>query len=366
MSDTRSNARQHFYAWALACAGVCGALFGTLVLVVGAIFLMETLAQGHTVQLIDLGLFSFGAAVCIVGGRAFHRGRRHVATLAAAAAISKFSARPILLLRPFSEDERNVGGFYELMFAKTWGDSRNFENRIVPLLARIAPVTAIGKPDEVITPRGAFREYVTEDEWRRRFFELTASAQLIVWMAGTSREVIWEFEQLLRKNRPRELVMVLPYIGMPLKVRRAHWRALCEAVNPYLIHALPEQIGKALVVIFDERWVPSLIEPKVGLLERALNPVFWPRAERALENAVRQLGEKYLIQKKTRHMLKDYVVWPCLFWGFAGGTVGGSVLVMHMILQQELGLVEWGFLIYFFLLLCSVFVACVYGSRSNS
>lgn len=366
MSNMRSRARQRFLGWALVCASLCGALLGTLMLLAGMVFLLETLADGLTVQLVDLGLFFFGAAIWLVCGRAFHRGWQLLATTAAAAAISKSAANSVLLLRPFSEDERAVGGFGEMMQAKLWGNIINCENRIVPLLARIAPVIAIGKPDDVRTPKGAFREYVVDNRWRKRFFELTASAQLVVWMAGTSREVIWEFEQLLRHNRPSQLVIVLPYIGMQPKVRQTHWKALCDAVNPLLLHALPERVGKALVVVFNKQWAPALIEPKAGRLERALNPVAWPRVERALEYALSQLGHEFFVQKKMRHVLKKYVGAPCVFWGYSGMIVGGCIFVMYVILQDELGFMEWGFLIWFCLILCGFFVACVSISRSSS
>jgi hypothetical protein len=83
-----------------------------------------------------------------------------------------------LYLRSFKDDEKFGGG----------GNEAN----IIKIFNKIFPVYAVGKPVELISPEGAKRIYIEENNWRKQVARLSSKAKFILLKISNTENFLWE------------------------------------------------------------------------------------------------------------------------------------------------------------------------------
>ncbi len=85
-----------------------------------------------------------------------------------------------------------------------------FEQYLSPAIeSGLAPLVALGRPDDYLPPSGALREYATDHIWQERFKELAFRSKAILLQAGSSQSLNWELSLLLSKGLASKLFVVL-------------------------------------------------------------------------------------------------------------------------------------------------------------
>lgn len=112
----------------------------------------------------------------------------------------------VLYLRCFNDDsitEKSPERF----------SNKTEEEVLMENLKRISPPVAIGCPSEPTSPLGAYRVYVSDEEWKNKVAELCKNAQLVVLRVGTTEGLSWEVLHCLQGITDlKRLVFVLPYM----------------------------------------------------------------------------------------------------------------------------------------------------------
>jgi hypothetical protein len=178
---------------------------------------------------------------------------------------------PVVLLRSFADDET----VYKPNFLRTgyrqhatfsswmWGFTLDtYEERMAHALRPLGPVVAIGDPTDRLSPLGADRLYVGDEPWQEEVLQLIRRAGVVVLQVADTPSLVWECEQVLREVEPSRLLLAIPVDsreGMrPLTRRYDAFRAATADLFP---HPLPESIGNAQFISFDDEWRPQTFDP---------------------------------------------------------------------------------------------------------
>ena len=154
--------------------------------------------------------------------RLLRRKRTQLMTASASEAQLADTRSPVLLLRSFRDDGREV----KMLDDGALGAS--FEDALVNQLSKFGPTIAVGKPDEVLPPLGANREYVTGD-WQQRIRQLMSEAVIIVVILDRTPGLLWEIEQVFASNQQHRLIIIAPDEGIFELTRR--WRAVVRVAS---------------------------------------------------------------------------------------------------------------------------------------
>ena len=128
------------------------------------------------------------------------------------------------------------------------------EEDVSELISGFGPFIAIGRPGERIPPAGAARIYLSDAHWQTAVADLISTSQLVAWQAGDTQNTWWELEQVIRSSNPRRLIMCIPNP----QSRHAAFEAVRRRAADILPVRLPQCIGSATAVVFDEQWRPTM------------------------------------------------------------------------------------------------------------
>ncbi len=84
------------------------------------------------------------------------------------------------------------------------------ESLLVDIFNEIAPVYAIGCPNEKYLPKGADRLYVSDEEWKEKVQELARDAEVILLRLGETDGFWWEVEHCFQNIDLQRLVFIIP------------------------------------------------------------------------------------------------------------------------------------------------------------
>jgi hypothetical protein len=84
------------------------------------------------------------------------------------------------------------------------------ESMLVDIFNQIAPVCAIGRPNEVYIPKGADRIYVDDSEWKDKVTQLAAEAEVIILRLGETEGFWWEVDHCFHSIDIKKLLFVIP------------------------------------------------------------------------------------------------------------------------------------------------------------
>lgn len=232
------------------------ALMGVAVVMLGAV--KEVAAEGDHPGVWSFLLVIGGIGVAVVVGlvgRHWSMSARKLRAASSAQQLDLTSARPVVYLRTFTDDQKVADahvaqGFFQL---------QTEEEQLARVLDRIGPFVALGDPADSLPDLGAARVYVTDDQWQGRVRELVGKARLVVLRLATTEAVRWEIQLVVSSLGPERLVLVVP------KGRR-RYRSVKAACDEYLRSPLPDLPLKPVglwsiggIVRFEPDWTPSFV-----------------------------------------------------------------------------------------------------------
>ena len=227
-----------------------------------------------------------------IGSQLFVLSRRHMAE-DADSTMSRDPRPPILFLRSFARDSELAGnrydkssraksdiGFSPLIFPQFFTGRRHwtFEEVMCTGLEALAPVVAIGKPEEELPALGASRKYVPDDSWKQEVLRLFEASEFTVLLADCSKGLNWEIQTLFDSDKPDKIVLLLP--ENPQDIWATFIAMYTGLVDKGVLPVnLPDD---SLAIIYRDRWQPSICvgEPNIG-------------SYRKIGRLVRQISSRY-------------------------------------------------------------------------
>jgi hypothetical protein len=176
------------------------------------------------------------AFVAVVLGA--HRTARRILARRARELDPQDTRAPILLLRAFTDDQREVGQTDGAI--GPWRRSVTLEEILTEQLARLGPVIAIGRPGELLTPIGAARLWLDNSAWQDGVHILLDECQYVVMVMGRTHNkegkkvgLAWEVEQIHERDLLSKLILVMPPVSEHEAEKRWDgFRALLGAQMP--------------------------------------------------------------------------------------------------------------------------------------
>ncbi len=111
-----------------------------------------------------------------------------------------------LLLRSFSDDEK-LQAFRTSQYALF---DFSLEGRLAGHFAASGPFIAVGSPSHETPPAGAARAFLSDDEWQGRVGQWMQSARLTIVVAGLTKWVEWELDQVVARGYVDKLIVLFP------------------------------------------------------------------------------------------------------------------------------------------------------------
>jgi hypothetical protein len=190
-------------------------------------------------------------------------------------------------------------------------------------------MVALGRPSDRLPRSGAERSYASQGDWRRQVFAGLERASLVLLTVGSGEGLQWEAEQVVRRDEPDRLVLVLT-------CDRQHYADFRESMGDVFPKGLPDEPRRSAsparyvdaVIWFDSDWTPHR-EPLTGRF-----PVFRSaaRTERALPRALRPVYARARLREPvigvtTRRRPRTVVASVALFVASLLSTPPGLVVV---------------------------------------
>ncbi len=288
------------------------AIFG-LVLLLAALLVVD-FARGVRVGLDAL----VGSAVSYVvlslpplgmmasGVWAVSRGRRHLNRVLPDLHSVPADERIVLFLRDFADDRgfARAAAFRPLRWIAwpppvTSLELRTEEEQVARGVAPFGRMVALGRPSDRLPRSGAERSYASQGDWQRQVIAGLGRASLVLLTVGSGEGLQWEAEQVVCRDDPARLVLVLTR-------DRKHYADFREAMGDVFPKGLPDAPRRSAsqaryvhaVIWFDPDWTPH-VEPLTGRY-----PVFRSaaRTERALPRALRPVYERARLREPVKGM----------------------------------------------------------------
>jgi len=152
------------------------------------------------------------------------------------------------------------------------------EEVLCSVLRDVGPVIAVGQPGTEMQPQllGATRIYLEDTKWQETVAYLMTVAKLVVIDADISEGLMWEIKTVRETLSPDKLCLsLLSFDSRKIEERQRSYEMFFEHVNRSLREAdktgespgdtsprlaLPENIGNADFIVFDQDWSPQPIE----------------------------------------------------------------------------------------------------------
>lgn len=169
----------------------------------------------------DLYRLAAGALCALATWFFAKRGRRRrIPVLRSIDALSLLVGRTgiplVLYLRRFAEDESRDHP------QRTEGDAGGTdEEQLAASFSDVCLFVAIGRPGEPLPPWGAYRLYVTRDDWRTQVATLITLASAIVVRCGRSDALRWELDRIRQAGKLTRTLLLLPGKRSPEDLRLA-------------------------------------------------------------------------------------------------------------------------------------------------
>ena len=172
---------------------------------------------------------------------------------------------PIIYLRPFEYDQTVVKEALFTKYINAFVKAPNFEQILQKQIGDLAPFIAVGNPRESLTPEGAARTYLSNDNWQNVVKDLLYMCDYVLIQIGKTAGVIWETEFIVRNCAPQSVLLCLG-IGIESETERIElYKEFCERTKDILRHPLPKEIDNALFIYFEEDWKPHLFTLQDGM-----------------------------------------------------------------------------------------------------
>jgi hypothetical protein len=136
------------------------------------------------------------------------------------------------------------------------------EEPLIHTFRLVAPVIAVGRPDERLPTIGASRVYINENDWRPRVQELIQGAKLILFTVSTTPGAMWELRIALEEEHLERVILYIPVQShrwrkladsaqvKPYSLRPREWLSLRDAIQPLISAELPERLVSDAIIFF--------------------------------------------------------------------------------------------------------------------
>jgi hypothetical protein len=197
-----------------------------------------------------------------LAGRLWNRGRRQLAIRVQE--LRKLDTRPpILLLRSFEDDNLPLEKRHHFFwFLFTQRETLTLESFIVDQIWRLGPVLAIGNPRDNLSPLGAPREYVSDDDWQAHIRNYLIESAYVVCILGSTPGLSWEYQQIQALGKQNRTLVVFP--PRPFEELQRRWGILQRYFHPAASANIQWQpyIGAPLLALFSGSSAPILFHCK--------------------------------------------------------------------------------------------------------
>ena len=178
----------------------------------------------------------------------------------------------LLYLRSFINDGK-VSKAHQPIFSFV----RSVEESVVAELTKIAPVYAIGRPNEHLPELGARRLYYSDDQWQGAIQNLADCASGIVMRVGPTDAVVWELEHIVQSVTPRRFALILARSDLQPESGPSAYDVFLDKTKhmlPTPLCAIPAMHFKSdvCVVLFADDWASTSIETSFIDLHNVLSP----------------------------------------------------------------------------------------------
>lgn len=242
-----------------------------------------------------------GLVLVVAGVWAVLRGRRHLTQVLTSPKLLPADERIVLFLRGFSDDK----GFSRVNARRvrrvlsespvTPADVRTEEDQVARAVAPFGQMVALGNPKDKLPPPGVPRKYASDKdkEWQDEVLGALNRADLVVLAAGAGGGLDWEVDQVVHRNDPTRLLLVVSR-------DRRQYAQFRESFQDRFLQGLPDYPagirqrilrGRYVraVIWFDSDWTPHLemLDGRFALIglarrtQRALRRVLRPVYQRA-------------------------------------------------------------------------------------
>jgi hypothetical protein len=165
-----------------------------------------------------------------------------------------------------------------------WGFS--YEQELKFATSRIGPLISLGDLKEIEPGLEAIRLYASRDQWVERITALIKKAKLIIIRPGKSDGIRLEMGLVRQLSEYRRVLLYFPVDQIGLA--EDDYSRIKPAIERGLSCTLPGELGGAIVLGFDDRWMAHAFDRG-----RKFLPVFPPDVganAMALSVALRRLG----------------------------------------------------------------------------
>lgn len=181
------------------------------------------------------------ARLCFRLARTLSRRRRDVTISAQQEIASPF----ILYLRSFDSDRVTSKPAERLLKPE-----QTEEQLLVSILDDLAPVVAVGRPNDQYLPKGADRLYVPDEMWQERVTELAHGAEFVALRLGSTNGFWWEAALCLEQLPPDKLLFIIPALKDPAPLAELERRMLARGIHADLSQLSVRRRGKSSIAGF--------------------------------------------------------------------------------------------------------------------
>jgi hypothetical protein len=268
---------------------------------------------------------------------------------------------PLLLLRAFRDDFRELHGFWSEGGALTFNSpvTRTFEEFLYETFSRCGPVVAIGRPGETLPPLGASRLWVRDKDWRLVVDGLLKEAQYTIMIMGNLDHKVssleadayryfealggngpedqsvksddgltWEVKRLFAVDDPQKIILIMPPVSESEAARR--WNQYKELSRD----RLPPYQGGEIAAAFEADGTCRVSRIDNRLVDKSDDKRTWTRSVNAYQTSLQIAQEKGDVAcaknawgpRKRRISIKFHIIMgvltalvvvACFLWGLA-------------------------------------------------
>lgn len=188
----------------LALAQYAGTYLFAVIISLTGIFFSLLLGPFGSIAIILLAPF----CIPVLGGMVDRSKQRFCQFTAPTISVVLEDARaPIAIFRSHQDED--------VLINVVVGSRRNrsverFEEFVCSLLAVRGPCIAIGMPGEPLPRLGAAREYFSYREWKDSASGFMENAAMLVFIAGPTEGLKWEFSEAVRRGLARNSIVLIP------------------------------------------------------------------------------------------------------------------------------------------------------------
>ncbi len=146
----------------------------------------------------------------------------------------------ILYLRSFVADVQTAKSVDILL-----SHGKSEEEETVDVFSEIAPVVAIGNPQDRNLPLGAARLYFSDDVWKQKVLEMLSNAKLVVLRLGETSNFWWEVHNVLTYCPLEKVIFLIPAMKTSETIMRLH--EICQEAGIELPEITAEKTSKGSV-----------------------------------------------------------------------------------------------------------------------